>query len=232
MSLVRPELRMVRESLEAVVAPSIVSTVLFEALEQAGGQLPTGSEAIRNFADGALRQALVARLGQDAHSICDDVITMLESIAPRSSNPSETRREFEITREVVIDSFPVFVIVIAGTGTLAARLQAALGSNTMTAIPTASLEQLHEHIALAPPQVVLIDAADFANIEPDPLALVLEQLPATTVRGIWGADLPYGAAILRALGARGSPATPLDRREGIAPLLDLVRSRRGQDPAP
>jgi hypothetical protein len=221
---------MVRESLEAVVAPSIVSTVIFEALEQAGGQLPTGPEAVRDFANGALRRALVARLGDGAHSICDDVVTMLESIAPRPVNPPEVRRDFEVTREVVIDALPVFVIVIAGSGTLAGRLQAALGSNMMTATPTTSLEQLHEHLGIAAPQVVLIDAADFANIEPDPLALVLEQLPATTVRGIWGADLPYGAAILRALAGRGSPATPLDRREGIAPLLDLVRSRRGQDP--
>lgn len=229
MSLVRPELRMVRESLEAVVAPSIVSTVIFEALEQAGGQLPNGSEAVREFADGALRQALASRIGDDAHSICDDVIAMLETISPRTPNSADIRREFEVTREVVIDDHPVFVIVIAGTGALADRLQAALGPNVMAVIPATSMEQLHDHLAIAAPKVVLLDAADFANIEPDPLALVLEQLPATTVRGIWGADLPYGAAVLRALSNRGSPATPLDRREGIAPLLDLVRSRRGQD---
>lgn len=225
MSLVRPELRMVRESLEAVVSPSIVSTVLFEALERTGGQLPTGPEAIREFANGALRHALVHRIGANGNAICDDVVAMLLAIAPQPI--VDARRDFDITREVVIDDRPVFVVVIAGSGALAGRLQAALGPAMMTAIPTTSMEQLHQHIAVGAPQVVLIDAADFANIEPDTLALVLEQLPATTVRGIWGADLPYGVAIIRALAARGSPVTPLDRREGIAPLLDLVRSRAG-----
>lgn len=227
----RPELRLVRESLEAVVAPTIVSSVIFEALEHTGGQLPGGPGAVRDLVDGALRDALARRLGGDAHALIDDVVALLDALTSRSAAraptaPPPSRPDREVTLEVMLDERPVLVLVVAGSTDLATRLQAALGSARVTAIPTSVLAKLREQIKIGAPQLVLIDAADFAAIEPDELALELAKLPSTAVRAIWGADLPYGAALLRGLVERGAPATPFDRREGIDPMLDLIRSRR------
>lgn len=226
MNLVRPELRLVRESLEAVVSPSIVSTVMFEALEQTGGELPDGPEAVRQLVEGPLRAALARKVGADAHAMIDDVLVVLATIAPSADASARGRRGPDVTREVFIDGRPVFVVVVSGTSEFASRLSAVLGPTLLTAIPASTMEQLEEHLSIAAPQIVLVDAADFASIEPERLGVVLGKLPATTVRAIWGVDLPYGASILRALVERGAPATPLDRREGIEPLLDLIRSRR------
>ena len=215
------ELRLVRESLEAVVAPAIVSAVIFEAMAASdGAQDP---DAIVALVGGPLRQALRARVGDDADPTIDGILAMLASIpgAPRRAS-----READITREVVLDARPVVVFVVSSAATFAMQLQASLGAARITAVPVPSLDVLTRQAKLGAPHVVLIDAAEFAAIEPDQLAAALEQLSATTVRAIWGADLPFGGAVLRALVARRAPATPFDRREGIDPLLDLIRSRR------
>lgn len=219
----RAELRLVRESLEAVVSPAIVSAVVFEALAAVGGRLSADPGAVAELVDGPLRHALRARLGDDADPVIDDALRIVKSVAG-AARP--TGRDADVTRPVVLDARPVIVLVVAsGTG-FAMQLQAALGSARVTTVPVATLDELTVEARGSEPHIVLIDAADFAPIEPDQLAGALEALPGTTVRAIWGADLPYGGAALRALVARRAPATPLDRREGIDPLLDLVRSRR------
>jgi hypothetical protein len=78
-----------------------------------------------------------------------------------------------------------------------------------------------------PPAIVLVDASDFPSIEPTDLAAAMGKA-GEAVRAIWGADLPYGQGVLAAAQRLGIPTTPLDRREGIAPLMDLVRSRRSR----
>lgn len=154
----------------------------------------------------------------------DDVLTMIGMLTP--SGPGAVRRSGETTREVFVDARPVIVIVVASGASFASRLQGALGATRVIPVPAATVERMDEQLRVAAPQIVLVDAADFAPIEPERLAVFLEKLPATTVRAIWGADLPYGGAVLRAMMARSAHATPLDRREGIEPLLDLVRSRQ------
>lgn len=223
MSAERAELRLIRESLESVVAPQVVSSVIFEALSAAGGQIAEGAEGALAFVDGPVRRALQKRLGDDADPIVDELARMLSQIAP-AKRPSA--RELDVTREVYLDARPVIVFVISSSSGFADQLQAALGEQRVTTVLVPSLEHLHRHLQVAAPPIVLVDAAEFAPIEPDDLASALVRLPSTTVRAIWGADLPFGGAVLRALVARKVPATPLDRREGIDPLLDLVRSRR------
>lgn len=215
------ELRLVRESLEAVVAPAIVSAVIFEAMARSEGGLSEDPGALQAFVGGPLRDALRARVGDDADPTIDGVLQMIAAIPARRPG-----RELDITRELVLDARPVVVFVVSSAATFAMQLQASLGAARITAVPVPSLDVLTRQAQLGVPHVVLIDAAEFAPIEPDQLAAALEQLSATTVRAIWGADLPFGGAVLRALVARRAPATPFDRREGIDPLLDLIRSRR------
>jgi hypothetical protein len=234
MSRERPELKLVRESLEAVVAPTVASAVVFEALEANGGRLPEGPAAARAFVDGPLRHALKRRLGENGDPIIDELIGLLATLAPAPAAPSppsssapapQSRGRPDTTQKVPSDRRPVTAIIVASSERFAAGLRAALGTARVVVLATHSLEQLIEQVNVAPPAVVVIDAADFPEIEPDTLGSTLEHLPKTAVRAIWGADLPYGTAVLRALLDRSIPATPLDRREGMAPLLDLLRSR-------
>jgi hypothetical protein len=142
--------------------------------------------------------------------------------------PKLSGRELAATLEVPRDKGAVTVLVIAGSDEFAARLEAALGP---ARVATRTATTLREVEALTAPSrassIVLVDAMEFPPVEPVALAGLLGGLPASTVRAIWGADLAYGSVVLSELIGRGLPATPLDRREGIEPLLDLVRSRRG-----
>ena len=72
----------------------------------------------------------------------------------------------------------------------------------------------------------LIDGASFPLIEPSDLPEILGALPPTSVRAVWGTDTPYGAAAVAELTAKRVAFTPLDRREGVTPVVDLVRARR------
>ena len=51
-------------------------------------------------------------------------------------------------------------------------------------------------------------------------------MASTTACVVWGRELPYGRVLAEATEASGRAWITLEKKEGIAPLLDLVRSRR------
>ena len=81
------------------------------------------------------------------------------------------------------------------------------------------------------PPIFLLDASDAAPIEAQRLLMTAEQLPDTTVCVLWGSELPYGRTLAKAVAAQQRSWVVLELREGISPLLDLVRSRRKAHPA-
>ena len=217
-------MRLLREALEGVVAPAVVSAILFEALEAVGGRLPEGVAGARSFVDGPLRASLTSRLGADADPVVDEMLRTLSAISPTSE--PKRGRDLDSTREVFLDDRPPFVVVMAAGDAFSSKLVAALGPGRVTAVPAPSLERLQAVTRMNAPQVTVVDASDVPPIDAAKLAGALAALPETTVRAIWGAELPAGIAVLRALGNLERAAMPFDRREGIAPLLDVVRSRR------
>jgi hypothetical protein len=222
----RPEMRLIRESLESVMAPTIASSLLFEAVELAGGRLPENTTEVVRFLEGPLARLLNDRLGAaDTQPILEELTLTLNALGALAPKPN-VRHGAEVTREVLLDALPVLVSVVSASESFAHALVGALGSECVMPLHSSTLAQFEDVARTAVPKIVLIDGGEFAEIEPDALAQALSLLPASTVRAIWGADLPYGSAMVHALAARKAAATPFDRTEGIAPLLDMIRSRR------
>lgn len=235
MNVERPELRLVREKLESVLAPELAASILFEALTESGGRPPSTGEATLALVEGPLARVLGRRVRTTERDvIVSDLVELLRAIVGPALTPAQPihvakyRREHEPTLEVTRDRGAVSVLVLAGKEDLATRLEATLGPGRVSARTLTTRAELSALLGRDSrfPAIVLVDAVEFPAIEPVELADLLERTPAGTVHAIWGGDLPYGSMILGELVERRVPATPLDRREGIEPLLDLVRSRR------
>ena len=217
-----PEIRLVRETLEGVLHPSTASAVFFDALTAHGGALPTDTEATLALVRGPLRGALAERLGEsEAQSVIGGLEQMFVAIRDARSRSS---RHDEITQSVALSDAATVVFVLASASTLAERLEAVVGPKVLTTVVIGDEAIWAERLAQLPPGFVLVDASDFPAIEPSALAGHLRALPPHLVRALWGVDLPYGQSLL-AEALPEAQLTPFDRREGIEPLLDVIRSR-------
>ena len=215
------ELKVVRESLEGLVAPEVAASLLFEALS-ALGELPSSGQGIRALVDGPLRALLCHQLGDDAGTdAVDQILSRLGGAQQLRSG-----RDQDITKNVALSTDAVVVLLVSGSRAFLERLLATLGPGHVAPVYASSLDELAKRAARLPPAIIIVDAADFPAIEPAELAGTLGTLPPDAVRAIWGVDLPYGMALLAATQRLKLATTPLDRKEGIAPLVDLVRSRR------
>ena len=212
------ELQLVREALENVLSSRTAGAVLFEALTKRGGDVPASREELLAFLRGELRDTLVIRQGPASLKLLDDVERMLERPHGRSHDS---------TREVPILTMAVIVYVLASNNTLARSIEGAMGTNRVSVKAFQAASTFREAVRKETPAVVVLESATFPPIEPTDMAELLRELPETTVRAVSGIDTPYGSAALSALANGHVPCTPLDRREGIEPLLDLIRSRRG-----
>jgi hypothetical protein len=217
----RPELRLVQSALESVLAPELALQTFREAVGAAGAP-PASTAELISFLHGPLRAALERRLGgPTADTVVDD---LLGALAPRAEEPRTASTE--TTRELPIETAQVSVVVLSASPALATGLVDALGPERVAPSTAGSVATAVGMLAARRPALVLVDGAAFPSIEPRDLPDLLGELPRTTVRALWGTDTPYGAAALAALVERRAPVTPLDRREGLAPIVDLVRARR------
>lgn len=218
-----PEIRLIRETLEGVVHPSTASTLFFEALQTRGGVLPSDTAEALELADGPIRTGLVQRIGDHGAVVADEIVTILRSIG--GGAPAPTRNEV-VTRAIAISEQSLIVFVLTAAEQLVGQLRAALGPQVMSSVQIADTETLHMRLEQIAPGFVLIDASQFAPIEPSALVQALAQINVDVVKAIWGSDLPYGQAVIDAAQRVDLDVTPFDRREGIEPLMDVIRSRQ------
>lgn len=229
----RPELRLVREHLETVLSPSMAAGVLFEAL--GAGRLPATAKETAALVDGPLRTVLVARMDRDeVEGLVGDVLRALTPAIDAERGQGPGRGDATLEVPISAAGMAVRLVVMGASDTFALQIEGALGPTRVTAVTLRSSLGLSRACAvpITTPDIVLVDASQFPAIEPADLAQALASLPETAVRVIWGADLPYGAALMRDIKARGESATSVDRAEGVEPLLDLVRSRSGRETLP
>ena len=229
MNVERAELRLVREKLESILAPDLAHAVLFEALSALGGRPPTSETSVIALIDGPLRRALARRLDpDDIEHLIAEMVDEVQRVFAAAPSPQNGRfRELEVTLAIHRGKGAVGVLVFSGSDDLAARLQIALGPDRVAARTCTSRAEVDALLKGNVSAILLVDSVDFPPIEPVELAERIAAAPPGTVRAIWGTDLGYGGVVLGELLARHSSVTPLDRREGIEPLLDLVRSRVG-----
>lgn len=209
------DLQIVREALEHVLSARTAAAVLFEALSKRGGDIPGSREQLVAFLRLELRETLAVRQGPSSVQLLHNIERMLERPTARDS-----------TREVPIVASAVLVFVLAGNKVMARTIEAALGPGRVTVHAVTSAETFRAAVEFETPAIVILECAAFPPIEPTDIAVLLGALPENTVRAVSGIDTPYGSAALAALSNARVSCTPIDRREGIEPLLDLIRSRR------
>lgn len=222
-----PEIRLIRETVEGVLHPATASSVLFDAMQEAGA-VPASPDDVLALVRGPLARRLVERVGEEtARALLDQLELMLRAIVVEPKVRRRPSRHDDTTRAVELSSETLPVFVLAASRAFADKLSAALGPHVMSAVLATDDAMLAQRLDTVAPAFVLLDASDFPAIEPGALVTRLAGLGADVVKAVWGADLPYGMAALAAAQERGLALTPFDRREGIEPLMDMIRSRRG-----
>lgn len=223
---------MLRRALEESLEKHVASTVLFEALGAAGGVPQTVEEVLR-VVRGPLRDVLGRKLdAETADGLLGRIEAQLQPYdlstveLPLDELVEETRTDADATVQMPTEDRAVPVLVMATSGSFAARLQVTLGERRVDAYWAHDKDSFDEAVDLREPAIALIDGTDFASVDARDILAMFRVLPPTTARVLWGAELPYGRNVIELLGGEASGWVMLELREGISPLLDLVRSRR------
>lgn len=130
------------------------------------------------------------------------------------------------TAHMPVTEGPVPVVVLSSSTDFAARLQMALGPEHVSARAARGVENLQTRGFRGAPDVVIVDANDFAPIEGRILIEALAALPSITSRTIWGCETAYGQRVVSALERQSVPCIPVQSGSGIEPIADLIRARR------
>ena len=212
-------MRIVRECLEGVMEPRTATAAILDAMGELGqwGDLAEPSRFDR-FVAGPLRLAVSARLGSlAAGDVTDRIGAMLRIVRAR---------EAPATREVPFADGPVRVLLLGGTAQLGVTLRNAIGGARIALAHAADLAAARTMIERLEPELIVIDAADPPQTNVADLLLLLTELPRETGIVVFGSEHPWGSRVLRTRIPSDPNLVPFDRRSGLEPLVDLVRSRR------
>ena len=105
-------------------------------------------------------------------------------------------------------------------------LRAALGPAVMSAVEVGDETTLESSLQRLSPGLILVDGWSAPKLSANQLVTRTAPLPRQTLRAIWGGELPYGQQVLSASERLGIEFIPVGRNDGVAPLVDLIRSRR------
>jgi len=232
---VRGEVQLVRETLEGIVEPAIATSVLFESLSRWGRGVPEGAEEVLQLVRGPLTELLEARLGPHARTALAELEAQLADLVPAESLDVDVEIDLgdepdlqdanEMTAQMTAVQVPVKVLVVAGYGQFAQRLNASIGAERCHAVTVSSVEELRRTVFRLAPQIVVVDAAQPAAVRAHELSQALKGLPDAALSFVWGADSHYGRDLRSQLVQLETDTMFLDRQEGIEPLLDLILSR-------
>lgn len=229
----RSPTRLLRDTLEESLETHVASTVLFEALGASASGVPQTEDEVLAVVRGPLREALARRLDAEKAELLVDRIA--EQLTPRPEEPSTLELSLdelaeETSREDATTAFPtaeaVRVVVLAAGPGFARRLEITLGEDRVEARHADGPAGLKSALEGDPPAILLLDATDFPALEPNAVLSAANGLPATTSCVLWGAELPYGRRVAGAIEGLERRWVTLELEEGIAPVLDLIRSRR------
>lgn len=213
---------LIREALEGLIEPRVASSVIFEALERGGVErLPSDAEGLLSFIQGPLQQATEERVGEStAGDVVDRLTEVLERALRRPDQAAQSR-----TVEVPAGAGPVRVLVMGRGTSLAVRLRAALGGDRVAVGAATALPAAEHLVTNLNPELVVLDAVDPIQDSTEALVSLLRGLSPACTRLVWGREQPWAERMAETLESAGVPFTPVDRREGVDPLLDLIRSR-------
>ncbi len=122
---------------------------------------------------------------------------------------------------------PASMVVLSASDGFARHLMLTLGREQLHATTVLTLEELR----LAgdeEPDFVLVDGGmPPESVTLDGLTEALRGLPKQTWRAVWASELEFGRTLTeRLLSHHSTSCIPLAVKDGMAPLVDLVRARR------
>lgn len=206
-------IRVLRESVEAEVGGSLASAALYAALAAWGPRVPGSFAEVVDLVYGPLREALAARVG-DVRAT--ELSKILEERLRLAEMPTGTMQAPFAPVEATTSALPkaagpVTLSVVAATPTLATLIVAVLGPSRVAA-------------AFDEPAMLILDASD----APSSWGADLERrahAAGTTL--VYGADLPEGRRATKRLASAKIGYLAFETEHGLAPILDLIRSRAG-----
>lgn len=214
---------MIREALEAFMAPEVASSVVFAALEQDGGhELPASREQAVAFAKGPLKAVLERRLGA---ILSRDALTRVEELLARAISAPEPA-SFQATLRLPSVVGPVSVLVLSASAALGVRLRAALGGERVTVHVVSSLERSLDGVRRAPPDVFVLDGFQIDSLSSEEIESVSKRVPPSTLLVLWESDRPEAATTLRRFKKYRANLLSMERQTGIDPLLDVIKARQ------
>jgi len=209
-----PQIRVLREAVEDTVPASVASVAMFAALSKWGSRVPSTFLEVVDLVRGPLAEELAARLGVER---ARELVRALEQRLSLAEQPTGTvsrapKAQFE---DVPTTSMP------KTTGPV--RLRVVTGSPSLPTLIVSSVGPGRVELSDAP-DLLLLDAVD----PPEAWGADLERVAheAGTV-ALFGAELASGAAIAKRLASANVGFVGFESEHGIAPLLDLIRSRAG-----
>lgn len=211
-----------REELLGVASEEVVASLVFGAMELARlDDLPADVEGFVALVEGPLHDVVVRRLGLErARVVTARIVERLTQDEP-GFREATTRR----TAKLDVGDGPLAVLVIS-TRPLASWLRAALAADFVDVRSLAAVSGADALVARLRPALIIVDASEEGLKDP-PLAVARWLAAQKAARLVWAGEGAWARELATALGRLGVEHVPVDPDEGISPLLDLVRSRRG-----
>jgi hypothetical protein len=212
-------MRVVRECLEGVLEPRVATGTILDAM----GELPRWSDLcddtrLVEFVRGPLRLAVSARVGAlAAAEVTDRICATLAMVQGRDAPP---------TREIPFSEGPVRVLLVAGSARLGVMLRGQLGGAAIALGHASDVDAARTMLERLEPELVVVDGVDPLDATVADLLLLLTEVPAGIPLVLWGCEQPWGSRVLSTKGSNRASLVPFDRRSGLEPLVDMVRSRR------
>ncbi len=214
--------------------------ILFDALTRWGPQIPQNREELARFVRGPLREVLERYLRLE--DVGDTMVRVEMALAvvdhtdddskpsvlpPPSSPMADQSTSADTTRALRPITRPVQVLVVSTRAGFASTIEVALGGSLVQTEPATSILALRAQVEREL-DVILIDAGDPPPVEPTRLAALLNRVGNDTLIAVWGSRLAFGRDLVRTLEAGGVPCIAFAIPEGMAPFVDLVRSRQAE----
>ncbi len=218
-----PELILIREVLEGMVTPSVAAAVLFTALEIRGDE-PSNRQQWLEFVGGPLRDALNARTGRDvAAGAVGRIAAILGGLGlAGSAAPAKQRNSQYPTGRFPTAEGPTRVVVIASSAVLARRLKSALGSLVVPMVLDKP-RRLTRFIDDFDPHLVIVDLTDPAS-GLDAMPSASRALDDDVLVLVWDEGSAIGKGLAESIHNEGRRTVLVDRREGVDPIIDIVRA--------
>lgn len=224
-----------RALLEEGLTADEARAAIFNALSQWGPQIPSSNEELTSFVRGPLRRVLgttvaAAHMGPLMLDI-ENSLAVIDSVDDQSPSPRPSvRPSLPASAESTwamrpVSNTPLRVLVLSARSSLPEMLEFTVGPEIVTTTAISSIDGIDRE--LSDVEIVFIDGVDPLTVEPTSLASMLQGITQDVWLTIWGAERPFGREVAQALDAGGVHCVPLVTTEGIAPFIDLIRSRRG-----